>query len=543
MMPRHWLLLACSAAAPRAAALVAPRPRVVARPATSLPPPPPRRPSLATQRRRPLLKAKPIAAAEKYTLYESRWAHLFMLSFLAFVSDWVCFATAANPGAFSSATGRDPAEIIDLFLLCNVASCFLFTDIAKAFGLQRVMVAASVLMTAGCFLRSGVDASQLPDYDMIRLGTALVGFSQPFFQCSPPLLSATWFGQRERATATATALNANQLGIAAAFVVGGLVVGDDASKLPSYFLDISAASLVACALTCVFFRSRPPTPPTASAQRAVEKSEAPPEDEPTFLGLRYPRLLVDLLQVEGFNPSLGAFVCSIGVTNVISAFAAEALQRAECPPAELAVVGAAFQVAIVLGGVLVGGFVDETRTFKRTTLVCLMVATACVTSLGLAEGFDQHFPNYVVVGVLLLLGGFIGPVQPINAELAVEVAYPADENAIEATQQLSGNLASALLVPLYQFLAGVDVTFVPSDAPHGPLGLSKAAGGFARAVTAAGRPDVTTITLIDPEFLDVERAFDMRGDDILLLLLLVGTIGFFSRADFDLRRSAVDDAS
>ena len=58
------------------------------------------------------------------------------------------------------------------------------------------------------------------------------------------------------------------------------------------------------------------------------------------------------------------------------------------------------------------------------------------------------------------------------------------------------------------------MTFVPSDAPHGPLGLSKAAGGFARAVTAAGRPDVTTTTLIDPEFLDVERAFDMRGDDI-----------------------------
>ena len=376
------LLWALAAAAHRAAALVAPRPRVVARPATSLPPPPPPRPSsLATERRRPLvLHAKPIAAADKYTLYESRWAPLFMLSFLAFVSDWVCFATAANPGAFSSATGRDPAEIIDLFLLCNVASCFLFTDIAKAFGLQRVMVAASVLMTAGCFLRSGVDPSTLPDYDMIRLGTALVGFSQPFFQCSPPLLSATWFGARERATATATALNANQLGIAAAFVVGGLVVGDDASKLPAYFLDISAASLVACALTCVFFRSRPPTPPTASAQRAVEKAEAPPEDEPRLFGLRYPRLLIDLLQVEGFNPSLGAFVCSIGVTNVISAFAAEALQRAECPPAELAVVGAAFQVAIVLGGVLVGGYVDETRTFKRTTLVCLMVATACVAS-------------------------------------------------------------------------------------------------------------------------------------------------------------------
>ena len=183
-----------------------------------------------------------------------------MLSFLAFVSDWVCFATAANPGAFQSATGRDPAEIIDLFLVCNVMSCFLFTDVAKAFGLRRVMVAASIVMTLGCCLRSGFDAGTLPPYETIKLGTAgrgagalvrvwarpaegaiprgrlpsrsllsrdassarvegraqaMVGFSQPFFQCSPPLLSATWFGKRERATATATALNANQLGIAA----------------------------------------------------------------------------------------------------------------------------------------------------------------------------------------------------------------------------------------------------------------------------------------------------------------------------------------
>lgn len=537
-MPRcgQSIALLALALAHGATALVAPRPHLV-KPSQQPAAITHRRPIDVSARRRHILEAKPVAAAEKYTLYPNRWAHLFMLSFLAFVSDWVCFATAANPQAFSSATGRDPAEIIDLFLLCNVLSCFLFTDLAKAFGLQRVMVFASILMTCGCFLRSGVDPTTLPSYDNIRLGTALVGFSQPFFQCSPPLLSATWFGARERATATATALNANQLGIAAAFIVGGLVVGDDASKLPAYFLDISGASVVACVLTCLFFQSRPPTPPTASAAKAVErdKNEAKP------FGLRYPRLLVDLLQVEGFNPSLGAFVCSIGVTNVISAFAAEALQRAECPPTQLAVVGAAFQVAIVVGGVLVGGYVDETRTFKRTTLVCLLVATACVGSLGLAEGFDQHFPNYVVITVLLLLGGFIGPVQPINAELAVEVAYPADENAIEATQQLSGNLASALLVPLYQFLAGVDVTFVPADAPHGPLGLSKAAGGFARALT--GRPDVSTITMLEPPFLDTGRAVDMRGDDILLLLLLVGTIGFFARAEFALERSAVDDAS
>ena len=131
---------------------------------------------------------------------------------------------------------------------------------------------------------------------------------------------------------------------------------------------------------------------------------------------------------------------------------------------------------------------DETRTFKRTTLVCLMVATACVTSLGLAEGFDQHFPNFVVVGVLLLLGGLIGPVQPINAELAVEVAYPADENAIEATQQLSGKSRVGVIGPSVPVLGrrGRDVR--PLGRAARAFGLVQGRRRLRWAVTAAGRP-------------------------------------------------------
>jgi len=98
------------------------------------------------------------------------------------------------------------------------------------------------------------------------------------------------------------------------------------------------------------------------------------------------------------------------------------------------------------------------------------------------------------------------------------------------------------LVPLYQALAGLDVNFVPADAPHGPLGLSKAAGGFARAANSEGRPDVQFLTLLEPGFLPFkEEPFDIRGDDVLLLLLLAGTISFFLGGEYDLRRSAIDD--
>lgn len=45
-------------------------------------------------------------------------------------------------------------------------------------------------------------------------------------------------------------------------------------------------------------------------------------------------------------------------------------------------------------------------------------------------------PPAVVIGSLVGLGALIGPVQPITAELAVEVSYPEDECAVEATQQV-----------------------------------------------------------------------------------------------------------
>merc|ERR1712232_326205 len=49
-----------------------------------------------------------------------------------------------------------------------------------------------------------------------------------------------------------------------------------------------------------------------------------------------------------------------------------------------------------------------------------------------------------------------GPIQPINAELAVDVTYPGDETAVESTQQIFGNLISALLMPCAEYAAQQD---------------------------------------------------------------------------------------
>jgi hypothetical protein len=52
--------------------------------------------------------------------------------------------------------------------------------------------------------------------------------------------------------------------------------------------------------------------------------------------------------------------------------------------------------------------------------------------------------------VVLALGFFVGPIQPLSTELSVEVTYPSNENHILAAQQLFGNLISAMVVPIFE---------------------------------------------------------------------------------------------
>ena len=79
----------------------------------------------------------------------------------------------------------------------------------------------------------------------------------------------------------------------------------------------------------------------------------------------------------------------------------------------------------------------------------------------------------------------------------MEVAYPADENAIEALQQLCGNLFSALLVPVAERAAEADF-----KVPGGATGI--------------------------------------HGDTVLLGLIALSAFGYFTTFDAELKRSEVD---
>ena len=135
-----------------------------------------------------------------------------------------------------------------------------------------------------------------------------------------------------------------------------------------------------------------------------------------------------------------------------------------------------------------------------------------------------------MIPALLALGALVGPVQPINAELAVEVAYPADENSIEALQQLCGNLFSALLVRIS-----------PTKPPSPPVRTH---------ASMAFSSDTHLVRTWPPQVPVAERAAHVdlqgpggtgvHGDTVLLGFIALGAFGYFTTFNAELKRSEVD---
>jgi FLVCR family feline leukemia virus subgroup C receptor-related protein len=220
------------------------------------------------------------------------------------------------------------------------------------------------------------------------------------------------------------------------------------------------------------------------------------EEEPPFL-----ESVGKLFKTPGFIYPLSAFIMSISITNIVGTFIDEVMKRGGVTDQfGIDLAGAGFEFGILFGGIIIGGYVDKTKKYKEVTKACIIASLFLLVPLGLTEHSLGQEPVLLILA-LLGLGMTAGPIQPINAELAVDVSYPSDETAVESIQQVGGNLVSALLVPLVEIAAKQDYELLPQNP---------------------------------------SLASDIRGDVVLLLALTTVTYFYFSNFDSPLKRTIAD---
>lgn len=214
-----------------------------------------------------------VGSSKYFKVYWKRWLMLMYMSLLNLLSDWTCFSVAPiallTTEAFQDV---NPEHLVTIFLFANTFSTATEPILLSRLGLRKTVVFGSFLLMIGNIVKSGgipgiIGDGLQGDNNTWRLyaGFFLVGLSQPLYQCTPSILSSSWFPEKERTLATGIALNSNQLGIGCSFVLGSLLVvtHDD---IPSYFALLSLLSTIVFIGCYLQFQDAPPTPPSETAR-------------------------------------------------------------------------------------------------------------------------------------------------------------------------------------------------------------------------------------------------------------------------------------
>lgn len=195
------------------------------------------------------------------------------MSVLNLLSDWTCYSVAPIALLTEEAFGNVNAEqLVVVFLVANAFATACEPIILSRLGLRRTVLFGSLLLMIGSIVKSGgmppiiqADLKKGQGEWRVYVGFFIVGLSQPLYQCTPALLSASWFPEAERTLATGVALNSNQLGIGFAFIFGTLLV-EKSDDIPKYFGLLSIIATLTFLGTLIQFDDAPPTPPSDTAR-------------------------------------------------------------------------------------------------------------------------------------------------------------------------------------------------------------------------------------------------------------------------------------
>ena len=384
----------------------------------------------------------------QYRVYWQRWWVLTSFSLLSLFNNVVCFTFAPISSAARQyyGTGVNLGHLVAFFFMSYILFSFPSSKFTERYGLRAAVLLGAWLQVIGnagrCLGHKFIDDAEFP---IVLVGQLVASLAQPFFVNTPPLVAAAWFGEDERTLATTIAVNANQFGIAVAYLAAPALVREP-GDIPQYLNVLTTVSLCLAVCATVYFPSKPPTPASRSSeQRMAGRFAADPVEAKGSLLER----CLSLFLVKGFPRAVLVFGVAEATINGYSTFLNSLLVPLGFDRAFICTMGVLFIVFCMLASGPLAYAVDRTRCHWVAVMACLVGLAASVLGLVLARS------GVAVAGAILAAGAFVGPVQPVVMEMSAAITYPASEELMATVQQVVGNFISVIM-------------FLVIDAIHNP---------------------------------------------------------------------------
>jgi len=333
---------------------------------------------------------------------------------------WISFAPVRSlAGTFY---GVD-AILIDLlamsFMIVYIPITFLSAWIIDKFGF-RIGAGIGVII-AGIFGLLRFVA--FDDYLLVLIFQIGIGMGQPFILNAVTKLSANWFPDDERTTATGIALISQFLGIALGmFITPMLVLGND---LLPMLLVYGILSMISGAIFVAFVKDKPPTPPT---KEIVE--------EKVFMYEGLKKLFLN----KHFVILFLLFFLGLGIFNTITTYIEGIVGPRGFDPNFAGVLGALMLLGGIVGCIVMSTLSDKYR--KRKILLIVSLIIAAISLFIITFTFNDVMLN--IFGFLLGFG--LLSAGPVGLEFAVDLTKPVPESSSNGMLMMVGQLGGILFI-------------------------------------------------------------------------------------------------
>lgn len=371
-------------------------------------------------------------------LYPVRYYVALVYSVFAFMQG-LCWAV---PGPLSSAYktlyGAD-SGLVQLYvnlgpILYIPLSLPISFWMDKPKGISQSVLLGVTLVTVGQVLRLLARDGTAASRALLEASYVLNAAAGPMAMGAVGKISEAWFPPSQRATATAVMAEANVLGVAAAMLVGPLIVsGPTFAQMAQYNYLLLGVCAVMQLCVLAYFPDHPPSPPSTSASEVEAKERSFTLQalwETAWFTLTSRNFLVLALAYGLVTGMFGSW------STVLS------INLSGCSP--LLVGWLSFSQTVVggFGGIAMGIYVDMFRRLKASLVALIVAAAGCfslfaVLCSGLLKGMvvcnedGSAGPLMPWLFFISILGGlFVYSTIPLFLELSLEATHPRPEATV-----------------------------------------------------------------------------------------------------------------
>lgn len=409
-------------------------------------------------------------------LYPRRWIILFIFSLISMMNEviWISLASVSNVVKdYYRITFHQVnwlAMIFSAVYITVVGAVF----ILNKFGLKVTIIAGALCNAIGAgfrligYTRSG--------YPYAFIGNTIGGIGQSFLIFVPPTLSSVWFGEEERARASAIGMLMNMSGVALGFFMGGMFVPNSTDYdgvVKQGMFRCLLTQLIICVLqllaSVALIQKEPPSPPTHSQaldlQRKKSKHDIRKASKASSVTGRMSAVIpptpTTITQSTGFfknlktlmtNANFHLMTQSYGIyfglfTSNSSLLNQVASQHFHSHVKLIGLMGAVSVIFGLVSIMLSGVWIDKTHRYK---FISVCIFGSCSLSILAFHLVLKYSGNFALCFVCYCVYGFcMYPFLCVGLEYLAELMYPVKESNLSFVSFFLGTFYGVIIINCY----------------------------------------------------------------------------------------------